>query len=422
MTTQFGNRVRVAVTNTGTGSAQLGSAVSGFKDFTAITSGVTVGYAIDDGTNWEVGTGVYTSGSPSNITRTNIEASTNGGAAISLSGSATLMLTQTAAPIYAPDIASGNVFNDVGRNVLHNALFRVQQRGVGAFTTNSAYTADRWKIVLVLDTVSFSIQTLSDAARTAIGDEAALYALQNVFTGNAGSTAYNYIVQPIEDLRRLSNKTVTVSFWANASATLKLGVNLVQNYGTGGSPSANAWAFTTGTAVTLSVNWTRYSATFALPSQSGKTLGTNNDHYLGLAFFYSCGSGNNALTGNIGVQSGTINLWGVQCEVGTSATQLEKIDVATDWNHCLRFYVSSNSGTWNHYGYIGGVQSIQASMNLPVPMRATPSLVNFNFTTSINVTTPTIAAQANTMLVMSATGAAAGPFGMVSGWNATADL
>jgi hypothetical protein len=101
MATQYRNRIKVAITNTGTGTAQLGSAVTGFQDFTNVTSGSTIGYAIDDGSNWEVGTGTYTSGSPGTVTRANIEASSNGGSAISLSGSAVLTLTLTAAQIAA---------------------------------------------------------------------------------------------------------------------------------------------------------------------------------------------------------------------------------------------------------------------------------------------------------------------------------
>jgi hypothetical protein len=59
---------------------------------------------------------------------------------------------------------------------------------------------------------------------------------------------------------------------------------------------------------------------------SGKTLGSNNDSFTGLEFFYSSGATNNAIAGNIGVQSGTINIWGVQLEIGSIATQLEKRD------------------------------------------------------------------------------------------------
>src|SRR4029077_7151384 len=130
--------------------------------------------------------------------------------------------------------------HDVGRNLLHNPLFNVAQRGVGPFTANGAYTVDRWQISSVTDTMSVSQQARVDSDRAAIGDEAVTYSLTNVnFVGNAAAGAYNPAIQKIEDVRRLSNKTVTLSFWANCGAgALKLGASIDQWFGTGGSPSA----------------------------------------------------------------------------------------------------------------------------------------------------------------------------------------
>ena len=112
--------------------------------------------------------------------------------------------------------------HNVGRNLLHNPLFNIAQRGAGPFTTN-VFTLDRWAISVVSDTVSVIQFAIDDANRAGIGDEAATYILGNAFTGNAGGTAFNAIFQPIENVRRLSNKTVTLSFYAIASAALKAG-------------------------------------------------------------------------------------------------------------------------------------------------------------------------------------------------------
>lgn len=57
------DRVKVTTATTGTGSMTLGSAVSGYRSFlTAVPSGTIVNYGIEEGTNWELGTGTYTSG------------------------------------------------------------------------------------------------------------------------------------------------------------------------------------------------------------------------------------------------------------------------------------------------------------------------------------------------------------------------
>ena len=172
--------------------------------------------------------------------------------------------------------------NNVGRNLVHNGLFNVQQRGAGPWTV-STYTADRWQTGLSLDTISFSVVGLGPTDVSQIGDEAAQFSLQNVFTGNAGASAWNGAWQRIENVARLGNKTVTVSFWAKAaSRTPKLGVSCDQNFGSGGSPAAPVSG--NGQAVTLATTWTRYSLTFTLPATSGKAFGTNADHFTEVNF------------------------------------------------------------------------------------------------------------------------------------------
>ncbi|HEY2417586.1 MAG TPA: hypothetical protein VGH84_06675 [Steroidobacteraceae bacterium] len=269
------------------------------------------------------------------------------------------------------DITAVGALHDVGRNLLHNPLFNVQQRGQGPWTTTS-YTLDRWQLAMSLDTVNVSTLAISDAQRAAIGDEQAYFAPVNTFTGNAGAGAYNFIRQPIEGLRRLAGKTVTVSFWAwDSAGALRLGVSLLQLFGTGGSPSPVVAM--NGIAVTLSTTPTRYSATFNVPSASGKTLGTNGDDCTYVNLWYSSGATNNTAAGGIGVQSGTINLWGVQLEIGSVATPLEKPDPRYDLSNCQRFY---QTGAMINIGVeltAGAAHQIGAS--LLGSMRATPTMV-----------------------------------------------
>jgi hypothetical protein len=87
------NLARMTTATVGTGTITLGSAVAGFLTFAlaGVANGDTVSYGISDGNNSEVGTGVYTSAGTT-LTRT-VTASTNGGAAISLSGSAQVYIT-----------------------------------------------------------------------------------------------------------------------------------------------------------------------------------------------------------------------------------------------------------------------------------------------------------------------------------------
>lgn len=255
--------------------------------------------------------------------------------------------------------------HNVGRNYIHNPLFNIGQRGNGAWTT-SGYGPDRWIVQQVTDTVSFGLAALTDAGRTAIGDEEATIVLNNNFTGNAAAGAYNYIAQRIENVRRLAGKTVTISFWAaSAAGTPKLGINVLQSFGTGGSPSASDRALITGNSVTVSATWTRYTTTILIPSIIGKTVGTNGDSYTALEIWYSAGATNNAIAGNIGVQTASINLWGVQLEVGTNATPLEKPDPQYDLANCYRFYFVI-------FTYVGPAAVYATGVTFPSTMRAAP--------------------------------------------------
>ncbi|MFM7855584.1 MAG: hypothetical protein ACKO96_27575, partial [Flammeovirgaceae bacterium] len=101
-------------------------------------------------------------------------------------------------------------------------------------------------------------------------------------------------------------QTVTFSFWAKASTgTPKVGTCFVQNFGSGGS----AAVITKSGDVTISSSWARYSVTVAIPSVSGKTIGTSS--YLRTFLFTSAGSGLSSYT-DIGLQNVTIQIWGVQ--------------------------------------------------------------------------------------------------------------
>lgn len=87
------NRAKMTTATTGTGTITLGSAVSGYQTFAAagVANTNVVRYVIEDGANWEIGSGTYTS-SGTTLTRTPTESS-SGGAAITLTGAASVFIT-----------------------------------------------------------------------------------------------------------------------------------------------------------------------------------------------------------------------------------------------------------------------------------------------------------------------------------------
>lgn len=98
----FVNRAKVSTSTTGTGTITLGAAEDGYQTFAAagVGDGDSVRYTIEDGSNWEIGTGTYTA-SGTTLSRTPSESS-NAGAAINLSGGAVVFVTALATDFTSP--------------------------------------------------------------------------------------------------------------------------------------------------------------------------------------------------------------------------------------------------------------------------------------------------------------------------------
>jgi len=110
------NRAKMTTATTGTGTLTLGSAVAGYQSFAdaGVSDADVVRYVIEDGNNWEIGTGTYTA-SGTTLTRTVLESS-NADAAISLTGSAEVFVTAVTEDILNatnPVISAGTLTEDV---------------------------------------------------------------------------------------------------------------------------------------------------------------------------------------------------------------------------------------------------------------------------------------------------------------------
>lgn len=259
-----------------------------------------------------------------------------------------------------------------GKNRILNGDFSINQRNFTSTSTALTYGFDRWKFNAAGSfTPTYSAQTFAAGTAPVSGYEGTNYA-RLATTANSGTGDYCIFAQLMEDVRTFAGQTVTVSFWAKAaSGTPKVGVELAQNFGSGGSLQVNG----TGQAVTISTSWARYSVTVSVPSISGKTIGTSS--YIELNLWTVSGSTYATRSGSVGNQTATIDFWGVQVEKGSTATAFQTATgtIQGELAACQRYY-------WNITGadkMVGmGTYQTATEMNtgvtFPVTMRTTPTV------------------------------------------------
>jgi hypothetical protein len=264
-----------------------------------------------------------------------------------------------------------------GKNKIINGDFYVNQRGFTSTTTNNAYGFDRFRLSATGGTVTYSAQTFTLGTAPVAGYEGKNFARIDS-TGQSAAGDRSRLDQYIESVRTLAGQTATISFWAKAaSGTPKVSIEFTQVFGTGGSPSAAQTI--NGGQVTLSTSWTRFSTTVSVLSISGRTIGTNNDDALILSLWTSAGTTWNSRTGSLGIQTATIDFWGVQVEQGATATAFQTATgtIQGELGCCQRYY-QFIGGTASGFPIVGGYTSTATTNRypivFPVQMRISPTI------------------------------------------------
>ena len=266
---------------------------------------------------------------------------------------------------------SNNFF--AGKNKIINGDFNINQR---AFTSNSGgYGFDRFAGANGGGTATFSAQTFTLGTAPVAGYEGKNF-FRCVVSGQSAAGDYAIQRQLIESVRTFAGQTVTLSLWAKANTAASFAADLYQQFGSGGSPSAQVDVAGSKTAVTTS--WARYSFTFNVPSISGKTIGTDNNDHLGLRIWSSAGSTYNSQTNSLGIQAITLDIWGVQLEAGSIATpfQTSTGTLQGELAACQRYYYLHASGANIIVGNFCNYDAASASgaLQFPVTMRTAPTL------------------------------------------------
>ena len=232
----------------------------------------------------------------------------------------------------------GNAYSDgalSNRNLIINGAMQVWQRGTSnsSVSANTYPAADRWKFWNG-GTVVGTTRTEFPAGQTGVSN---LDYYNSISIGaNSASTDYSLFAQHIENVKVSNEQTFTVSFYAKASQSWTVGIEPVQNFGSGGS----ARVLGTPETVTVGTSWARHTVTLSTASISGKTLGVG--HNFELVFWLTAG-GAGTRSGGIGNQAGTFDITGVQLEVGdNTATPFEHRSYGDVLAQCMRYYEASS--------------------------------------------------------------------------------
>jgi hypothetical protein len=265
----------------------------------------------------------------------------------------------------------------IRRNYIINGNFDIWQRGTSQETSGYG-SADRWSCGHANTSAKTASQVAFTTGQTDVPDEPT-YFMRHAVTTSSQAAEYCVLQQRIESVRTLAGKTAILSFYAKANAAKNISLEFIQDFGTGGSPSAGVEGIGV-QKIAITTSWARYTATVTIPSISGKTVGTDNNSYIVVQFFFTAGSDFNARTDSLGNQTGDFDIAKVSLIEGSLDVAPTPRSFAEELALCQRYYQRFNcSAGWNRVGNGIIVQgSIGAIIiELMCAMRAVPSFGSY---------------------------------------------
>jgi hypothetical protein len=304
----------------------------------------------------------------------------------------------------AVNIAQSGSNNQTMRNRIINGAMTIDQRNNGAVVTPAGtatvYTLDRWNFYL---SQSSKITTQRSTTAPAGFINSLLVTSSSAYSVTS-SDEFD-LIQYVEGLNvadlawgTANAQPVTLSFWVRSSLTGTFG-GAVQNGGSGGYRSY-PFSYTINSANTF-----EYKTITITGDTSGTWLTTNGiglnvafglgqgSTYSGTAGAWVTGNKNNVTgaTSVVGTNGATWYITGVQLEEGTAASPFENRLIGTELLLCQRYYaksflqtqapvqnVGNTDGTLVYTTQVTNTQFIAVQTNLPVTMRAKPTITTFN--------------------------------------------
>jgi hypothetical protein len=269
----------------------------------------------------------------------------------------------------AATVQEARDFVSAGRkNLIINGDFRVSQRGDYSSTTtvvNNGYYLDRWKVFLAPGVTTGNIQRLTtNQPPNAPADS---YSVRMTATNTASGDLR--LSQPFENPTRFPNQTVTLSAWVKTNSP-----NCRLYYFVGGSYNSDDFS----DPVNGDGNWHYVSFT--------TTMRSNITH------FYPIIGIDGDASASVSIPSGQyFEITQVQLEVGKNATDFEHRSYGEELALCKRYYQRMGDTNTNEItlgGYSVSGTTIYHSIQLPVEMRAVPTLTQAGTLYSIRTDQP----------------------------------
>ena len=297
--------------------------------------------------------------------------------------------------IAAKSIVSANL---PGRNILFNGDMRVAQRATSASVGSSGNTydvCDRWAY-----NRNGVTATLAQVEEVPAGS-GFKYSLKLTTTSAVGSIAagnmlaFGYAIEG-QDIRRLGYgssdaKTATVSFWVRGSLSGKIGVNCTRDsrtFSTNEDIVANTWKFVeivipadTSTGLSGADNANGFNLAIRFAAGSNFTSGTTGGNWINFHTAYAAGFTAGQQGAYLTTNGSTIQVTGVQLEIGSKATPFEHKSFGEQLQCCRRYYqviLDRTTDSGDDSGLGGTVFATNGGVYVPIRfnpvMRASPTV------------------------------------------------